>query len=101
MLTDLWRMISSPLARKFQLALVGLLLSAATGGLLPAPVAVWVILGVNALTAAGVFVIPNGPSAVLPAAPKDPQISASTPDVPVVEAPAVVVEPFDRGSAVG
>lgn len=54
-----WDVVTSPKARKFQVALMGILLSAATMGLLPAPVAVWVILIINSLVAYGVFQWPN------------------------------------------
>jgi len=54
-----WDVMTSPKARKFQVALMGILLSAATMGLLPAPVAVWVILIINSLVAYGVFQWPN------------------------------------------
>jgi hypothetical protein len=56
-----WDVMTSPKARKFQVAMLGILLSAATGGLLPAPVAVWVILIINGLVAYGVFQLPNAP----------------------------------------
>jgi hypothetical protein len=78
---SIWNVLTSPKARKFQLALVGLLLSAATGGLLPPDVAVWVILSINTLTAYGVFQIPN---------------KTSTPTTEVTEIRAMV-----RGDVVG
>jgi hypothetical protein len=97
-------MLTSPEARKFQVALLCFLLSAATGGLLPPDIAIWVIVGINALTAAGVFVIPNTNLPVLakPAVPPAPDTPVSSPEgVTVVEAPAVVVEPFDKGDVRG
>lgn len=54
-----WDVLTSPRARKFQVAVLGILLSAATGGLLPPDIAVWVILIINTLVAYGVFQIPN------------------------------------------
>ena len=54
-----WDVMTSPKARKFQIAVLGILLSAATGGLIPAPFSVWIILGINTMVAYGVFQIPN------------------------------------------
>lgn len=82
MIHDLWRILSSPQCRKAQVAILALILSAATGGLLPPDVAVWVIMGINALTAAGVFVVPNTCTPILE---------------PVVEAPVEIY----RGNTVG
>lgn len=74
-----WAIVTSPRARKFQVVVLGIILSAATMGLLPAPVAIWVILIVNSLTAAGVFVVPNAGKPVQPE----------------------VAKAFDRGDVVG
>lgn len=91
-----WDVVTSPKARKFQLAAVGVILSAATGGLLPAPVAVWVILIINTMVAYGVFQVPNaGQTLVLQPAGTSPE----TADV-VIETPASV-EPMVRGNVVG
>lgn len=59
-----WAVVSSPQARKFQIVVFGILLSAATMGLFPPAVAVWVVLIVNSLSAAGVYVVPNAPAPV-------------------------------------
>lgn len=67
--------------RKFQAVVIGIALSAATAGLLPAAVATWVLLVVGVLTAAGVYVVPNSPQKLIL------QPEGTTP-----EAPDVVVE---------
>lgn len=60
-----WAIVTSPQARKFQVAVVGILLSAASGGLLPPDVAIWVILVINGFVAAGVFALPNSPQKLI------------------------------------
>ena len=56
-----WDVVTSAKGRKVQVAILGILLSAATGGLLPPDVAVWVILVINGLSAYGVYQVPNEP----------------------------------------
>ena len=64
--------------RKFQAVLIGVLLAAATQGLLPAAIATWTLLVVGVLTAAGVYVVPNNPQKLIlqPAgtAPRAPDV---------------------------
>lgn len=50
----------SPEYRKFQTVVIGVLLAAATQGLLPVAYATWVFLVVGVLTATGVYAVPNG-----------------------------------------
>lgn len=69
-----WSVITSPEARKAQVAIVGVLLALITAGLIPADIGIWVNTIVGALVAAGVFTIPN---------------AVSTPEV----APSVASEP--------
>ena len=92
-----WDVFTSPKARKFQVALVGILLSAATGGLLPPDIAVWVILVINGLVAAGVFVLPNKPQTLVLSptgtSPEDADV--------VIEVAAPEVEPEFRGDVTG
>lgn len=63
---DLWRILTSPQARKLQLALFGFVAAAVSAGLFPPSIALWISLGLSALTAAGVYVVPNTDAAVLP-----------------------------------
>lgn len=96
-MNNFWKTVTSPAARKFQVAIVGVLLSAATAGLLPAAVSVWVILVINAFVAAGVFTLPNTPQKlVVQPAGTDPEKA----DI-VVEAPAEVAKALDRGTTKG
>lgn len=92
----LWDVLTSPKARKVQVAIVGILLSAATGGLLPPDIAIWVILVINTMVAYGVFQIPNSPQTLVlqPAgtAPEEADVVIETP---------VAVEPMVRGDVVG
>lgn len=57
--TNLFAIFYSPEYRKFQTVVIGILVAAATAGLLPATVAVWVMLIVSVLTGAGVYTVPN------------------------------------------
>lgn len=59
-----WEVVTSPQARKLQVAVVGIILSAVTMGLFPPAIAVWITLIVNGLVAAGVFAVPNAPAPV-------------------------------------
>lgn len=54
-----WATISSPEARKAQLAVVGVIISLATAGLIPPDIGIWVTTIVASLTAAGVYAVPN------------------------------------------
>jgi uncharacterized membrane protein len=54
----------SPEFRKFQMIVIGVLVAAATAGLLPATVSVWVLLIVSVLTSVGVYKVPNKPTEV-------------------------------------
>lgn len=54
-----WATIPSPEARKAQIAIVGVLLSLVTAGLIPPDIGVWITTIVASLTAAGVFAVPN------------------------------------------
>jgi hypothetical protein len=94
---DIWNMLTSPEARKFQVAILCFLLSAATGGMLPPDIAIWVILGINALTAAGIFVVPNTSTAVL-AKPVEP-VPAAAPAA--AEPKHVATTESFRGNVVG
>lgn len=65
MLTDLWRLLTSPQARKAQIAIIAFVAAAASAGLFPPAVAVWVNIAVSALTVAGVYAIPNTDKPIL------------------------------------
>jgi hypothetical protein len=93
----LWNVLTSPKARKFQVAVVGILLSAATGGLLPPDVAVWIILIINTLVAYGVFSLPNKPQTLVVA----PAGTAPEKVDRVIETPEPVVEAMIRGDVRG
>lgn len=88
MLTDLWRILSSPLARKCQVAIIALIVSAASAGLFPPAVALWINLVVSALSVAGIYVVPNTQHAILE--PAKPAVPAP---VPVESGPAHRAEP--------
>lgn len=62
----------SPEARKFQTVVIGVLVAAATAGLLPAAIATWVLLVVGVLTATGVYVVPNKTPEATPVATSAP-----------------------------
>lgn len=87
----------SPEYRKFQTVIIGVLVAAATAGLLPATVAVWIMLVVSVLTAAGVYQVPNAAQALVlqPAG-----TSAEVADI-VIETPEPVVEAMIRGDVRG
>ena len=81
MLTDLWRILTSPQARKCQVAIIALIASAAAAGLFPAAIAIWINLAVTALSVAGIYVVPNSNTAVLEPTKKAELI---VPEQPVV-----------------
>lgn len=54
----------SPEFRKFQTIILGILLAAATAGLLPATVSVWVLLVISVLVSVGVYKVPDKPTEV-------------------------------------
>lgn len=60
-----WAVITSPQARKAQVAIVGVLLSLVTAGLIPPDIGVWITTIVSALVAAGVFATPNLPQKLI------------------------------------
>jgi len=87
----------APEFRKFQTVVIGVLLAAATAGLLPAAVSVWVLLVIGVLVSAGVYQIPNaGQKLILQPAGTSPE----TPDV-VIETPEPKVEEMIRGDVKG
>lgn len=95
---DSWvQIFTSAKSRKFQVAVIGILLSAATGGLLPPDVAVWVILIINTLVAYGVFTLPNKPQTlvVAPAGTAPDKVDV------VIETPEPKVEAMIRGDVKG
>ena len=90
MLTDLWRILTSPMARKCQMAIIALIVSAAAAGLFPPAVALWINLVVSALTVAGIYVVPNSQTAILE--PAKPVIPAPA---PIESGPAHRAEPTE------
>jgi hypothetical protein len=92
MLTDLWRILTSPLARKCQVAIIALIVSAAAAGLFPPAVALWINLVVSALSVAGIYVVPNSNNAILEPKKIEPVV---TPEAPVVVTAAHRAEPTE------
>lgn len=89
MLTDLWRILTSPQARKAQVAIIALIASAAAAGLFPPAIALWINLVVSALSVAGIYVVPNTNQAILE--PVKPVVAP----VPVESGPAHRAEPVE------
>jgi hypothetical protein len=83
--------------RKFQAVVLGVLLSAATMGLLPAAVSMWVLLVIGVLTSVGVYQVPNAAQRLVlqPAG-----TSPVAPDI-VIETPEPKAEAMIRGDVVG
>jgi hypothetical protein len=90
MLTDLWRILTSPQARKAQVAIIALIASAAAAGLFPPAIALWIQLAVSALSVAGIYVVPNTKTAILEPEP----VVALTPS-PVITNPSHRAEPTE------
>lgn len=81
---NFWATITSPEARKAQVAIAGVLLSLVSAGLIPPDIGIWITTIITALVAAGVFTVPNA--------------------IPVTETapePKPVVEEFHRGDVRG
>lgn len=83
--------------RKFQAVVLGVLLSAATMGLVPPVAATWILLVIGVLTSVGVYQVPNaGQKLVLQPAGTSP----TAPDI-VIETPEPKVESMIRGDVKG
>lgn len=61
-MTKLMKVLTGPEFRKLQTALVGVILAACAANLLPQEFAMWTSIIVQALTVAGVGVVPNVPA---------------------------------------
>ena len=62
--------VSWTLVKKFLVALAGAASIAITQGLIEGTAAKWAALGISVATAAGVYIVPNTPTAETPPAPK-------------------------------
>lgn len=80
MLTDLWRLLTSPQARKAQIAIIAFVAAAASAGLFPPSIAIWINIGVSALTVAGVYVVPNTNTPILEPAKPAPVVELTVPE---------------------
>lgn len=78
MLDNFFKTITSPEARKTWVAIAGVLVSLATAGLIPPDIGLWVNAIVAGLTAAGVYLVPNGKRKEIPA-PVEPEPMNLTP----------------------
>ncbi len=87
----------SPEFRKFQTVVLGVLLGAATMGLLPATVSVWVLLVIGVLVSAGVYKIPNKPTELFIQPEGTPLEKADV----IINTPEPQAAPMIRGDVVG
>jgi len=87
----------SPEFRKAQAIILGILLAAATAGLLPPTISVWVLLVIGVLTSVGVYKVPNKPTEVFVQPVGTPLETAEV----IVNTPEPVTESMIRGDVKG